>query len=122
MKNRRALLLSMTSCLVALAVLAAPVIAEELLGVITKVDVAGKKLTVLNKADDKDVEITITDNTEYITKDGAVKIDNERLEKIDKQVKKSIENGKKGVPTKIEHEKGVAVKIQPAFGKKKAAN
>ena len=110
MKNRRAFLLSLTSCLVALAVLAAPVIAEELFGVITKVDIAGKKLTVTPKDADKDVEVTVTDDTEVISKKGTVtsKID---LEKLSKGVAKAVDAGKKGITVKIEHEKNVVSKI-----------
>ncbi len=115
--SRRGLLLTLTSMFVALLVLAAPVIADELLGVITKVDVEGKKLTVLSKEDDKDVEITVNDKTEYVTKKGAIPID---LEKVAANVKKAQDAGRKGITVKVFHEKGVASKIEPA-GKKKAA-
>lgn len=120
MKNRRTFLLTLTSGLVALAVLAAPVIAEELLGVITKVDVAGKTLTVTPKGEDaKDVTVTITDATEYVSKkEGSTKVD---LEKLAAKVAKAQDAGKKGVFAKIEHEKGVASKIYGGFAKKKEA-
>jgi biopolymer transport protein ExbD len=118
MKNRRALLLSLTSGLVALAVLAAPVIAAELFGVITKVDVAGKKLTVAPKEEGKDIEVTVTDDTEWITKKGSSKID---LEKVAKNVETAKEKNGKGLNVTIVHEKAVASKITPA-AKKKAAN
>jgi len=75
MTNRRTFLLTLTSGLVALAVLAAPVIAEELFGVVTKVDVEGKKLMVMPKGEDKEIEVTVTDDTEFIGKDGPVKVD-----------------------------------------------
>jgi biopolymer transport protein ExbD len=117
MKNRRAFLLSMTAGLVALAVLAAPVIAAELFGVITKVNVEGKKLTVEEKETNKEVEITTTDDTEYVSGKGvASKID---LEKLSKGVAKIQEKGKKGINVVVTHEKGVASKIAPVF--KKAA-
>ena len=93
MTNRRTFLLTLTSGVVALAVLAAPVIAEELFGVITKVDVAGKKLTVTPKDADKDIEVTVTDDTEFITKKGASKVD---LEKIAKRIAKSAGRGQEG--------------------------
>ncbi len=118
MKNRRAFLLTLTSGLVALAVLAAPVIAEELFGVITKVDIEGKKLMVTPKGEDKDIEVTINDDTEIVTKKGSMKVD---LEKLAKKVADIQEKGKKGIPAKIEHEKGVASKIYPAAKKKDAA-
>jgi len=108
LKNRRSFLLTLTCGVVALAVLAAPVIAEELFGVITKVDVAGKKLTVTSKGEDKDTEVTVNDDTEVVSKKGTSKVD---LEKLEKGVKKSQDAGKKGVFAKIQHEKGVASKI-----------
>jgi hypothetical protein len=116
MKNRRVFLLAVTSLVACLAVVVAPVIAEELLGVITKVDVEGKKLTVVEKDTDKEVEITTTDKTEYVSKKGNLPLD---LEKLSGRVKKAQEKGEKGVSVKVEHEKGVASKLYPA--RKKAA-
>jgi hypothetical protein len=95
----------------------ASVIADELLGVITKVDISGKKLTVLEKDTDKEVTVTINDSTEQVAKGGdLVKVD---LEKLDAGVKKAQDAGKKGVTAKITHEKNVASKIE--FMKKKGA-
>jgi hypothetical protein len=118
MKNRREFLLTLTAGVVALAVVITPVIAEELLGVITKVDVEGKKLTVEEKESEKEVQIKVTDDTEYVTGKGTSKID---LEKLSKNIEKAKDAGKKGVFAKITHEKNVASKISVA-GKKKAAN
>jgi hypothetical protein len=118
MKNRRAFLLTLTAGAMALAVIVAPVIADELLGVITKVDVAGKKLTVEEKESGKEIVVTTTDDTEVITPKGSNKID---LEKLEKQVAKIQEKGKKGINAEITHEKKVASKIKVQFGKKKAA-
>jgi len=115
MKNRREFLLTLTAGLVALAVIITPVIADELLGVITKVDVEGKKLTVVEKESDKEVTVKTTDDTEYVTGKGSSKID---LEKIAKGVSKAQDAGKKGLMVKVTHEKGVASKIESA--KKKA--
>ena len=117
MKNRRAFLLSMTSALVALAVLAAPVIAAELFGVITKVNVEGKKLTVEEKETNKEIEITTTDDTEIVQGKNTTKID---LDKLSKRVAKIQEKGKKGISVVVTHEKNVASKIT-TVGKKKAA-
>jgi hypothetical protein len=118
MKNRRAFFLTLTCGVVALAMVVGPVIADELFGVITKVDVDGKKLTVVEKGTDKEVIVTTTDDTEYVSKKGSAKID---LEKISKQVAKAQDAGKKGVNVIVTHEKGVASKISPA-AKKKDAN
>ena len=116
MKNRRTFLMMLTSGFVALAVLAAPVIADELFGVITKVDVAGKKLMVMPKGADKEIEVTVTGDTEYVSAKGETsKFD---LEKTEKGVAKAIEKGRKGVNVKITHEKAVASKIEQ---QKKAA-
>jgi signal transduction histidine kinase len=41
--------------------------------VLTKVDVEGKKITVIEKDSDKEIEIKITDDTERISKKQAVK-------------------------------------------------
>src|SRR4051794_11983938 len=115
MKNRREFLLTLTAGLVALAVIITPVIAEELLGVITKVDVEGKKLTVVEKDSDKEVTVKTTDDTEYVTGKGSSKID---LEKLSKNVAKAQDAGKKGMTVKVTHEKGVASKIEAAAKKK----
>ena len=119
MKNRREFLLTLTAGLVALAVIITPVIAEELLGVITSVDTTGKKLTVVEKGSEKETVVTTVDDTEYVSGKGETsKLD---LEKLSKNVKKIQDAGKKGVMAKITHEKGVASKIEAA-AKKKAAN
>ncbi len=114
MKNRRAFLLSMTSAVVALAVLAAPVIADELIGFISKVDVEGKKITVTTK-NDGDKEVSVTEDTEVVTPKGSNKID---LEKFAKNVAKSVEKNKKGIRATVTHEGGKASKIEVAAKKK----
>jgi len=117
MKNRRAFLLSLTSGLVALAVLAAPALAAELIGVLTKVDVEGKKVTVQPKGEDKDVEITVTDDTEYVTPKGAAKIN---LEKVAKGLEKIQAKGRKGINVAVTHEDSKASKIEVQAKKKGA--
>jgi len=116
MKDRRSFLRAMAAGIVALVVVVAPAIADELLGIVTKVDVAGKKLTVVEKGSDKEVEITTNDDTEWVTKKGTNKLD---LEKLSKQVSKRVDAGKKGVFARITHEKGVASKLS-TVGKKAA--
>ena len=114
MKNRRKFLMVLTTSFVALALVVGSAFADELMGVLTKVDVEGKKVTVVDK-DDKETLVTITDETEYVTKNGPIKID---LEKVAKNVEKAKEKGNKGINVTVTHEKGVASKITP---KKKAA-
>ena len=116
MLNRRKYLLSLVAGVVALVVVGGVALADELMGVITKVDVDAKKITVTAKGGDETV-VTITDKTEVVTKKGAMPVD---LEKLDKMVKKVQDAGKKGVAAKIEHEGGKASKISYQFGKKKA--
>jgi hypothetical protein len=115
MKNRRTFLLAMTSAVVALGVIVAPVIADELFGVLTSVDVAGKKVTVVEKDTDKEIVVTITDNTEYVTPKGSSKVD---LEKLAKNIEKAKEKGRKGIGVQVTHEKAVASKITVAAKKK----
>ena len=91
MKNRRKFLTILVTSFVALAVVVGPAIADELIGYITKIDTAAKKVTVLG-SDDKETEVTVTDDTEWVTKKGTTKID---LEKISKNLTKAKDAGKK---------------------------
>ena len=113
MQSRRKLLLVFTACCAAMFFVVASVLAEELLGVLSKVDIEGKKITVVNK-DEKEVEVKVTDDTEYPTK-GNTKYD---LEKLESTVKKQTDAGKK-VNVKVTHDKNVASKIE--FQRKKGA-
>lgn len=117
MNGRRNFLRTLALGLVALSVVVAPAIADELIGVITKVDVSAKKITVLEKGTDKEVEVTTTDDTEYVTPKKTGKVN---LEKLQKNVTKQIDAGKKGVRAKVTHDKGVASSISVVG--KKAAN
>jgi len=120
MQNRRKFLLTLTAGVAAMGFVVASVIADELLGTMIKVDVEGKKITVEEKDTDKEIEITVNDDTEVVTKKGAVKVD---LEKLEKNVKKAQDAGRKGVSVKVTHEKKVASKIEfqkKGAGKKKA--
>ena len=118
MQNRRTLLMSLTAAVVALGLVVGSAIADELFGVITKVDPAAKKLTVEEKGTDKEIEVTTNDDTEWVTPKGSSKID---LEKVAKNIEKAKEKGRKGIGVVVTHEKGVASKITIA-AKKKAAN
>jgi hypothetical protein len=115
MQNRRGFLIKMATGLAVMGLVVGTVIADELLGVISKVDVEGKKITVIEKDTDKEIEVKITDETEASAKGGFAKVD---LEKLDTRVKKSIDAGKKGVNAKITHDKGVASKIEYTRKKK----
>jgi hypothetical protein len=117
MHNRRKFLLTLVAGVVALGVVGTVALADELLGVITKVDTDAKKITVVSK-DGTETVITVTKDTVAPKKGGeTAPVD---LEKLEARVKKAQDAGKKGVTAKIEHEKGVASKISFQFGKKKA--
>lgn len=118
MPNRRKFLLTLAAAVFGMGLVVASVIADELLGVISKVDVEGKKITVIEKGTDKEHVIKITDETEQVSKKETVKLD---LEKLEKRVERASEKGRK-VSAKITYEKGVASKIQflGGRGKKKA--
>jgi len=118
MKNRRGFLLSLLTGLVALTFVAASSFADELIGMLSKVDVEGKKITIIEKGTDKEVDLKVDDKTEVTTKKGEVKVD---LEKIEKRLTKAKEKGRKGIAVKVEHDKGVASKITYQARKKAAA-
>jgi len=119
MLNRRGLLRTFATLGVAMVVVMGSVFADELMGVITKVDADAKKITVVEKGTDKEVVVQVNDDTEYVTKKGSNKID---LEKLEKQVAKAQEKGRKGVGVKITHEKAVASKIEAVAKKAAPAN
>jgi hypothetical protein len=121
MQNRRRFVLTLTACFVAMSFVVASVLADELLGVITKVDFETKKVTVFEKdKPDDEIVLTTDDKSEYVTKDGTVKVDKEVYEKLEKGIEKAKEKGKKGVLAKITHEKKVISKIERIKGKKAA--
>ncbi|MGP0069847.1 MAG: hypothetical protein ACLQGP_40375 [Isosphaeraceae bacterium] len=122
MQSRRGFLLTIVTGFVAMALVVGSVFADELLGVLTKVDVEGKKLTVVQKDTDKEIEVKVTDETEQVQKKKGetttVKLD---LEKLSKGVERAIEKGRKGVDVVVTHEKGVASKIEVKYQRKKKA-
>jgi hypothetical protein len=121
MQSRRGLLLTLVTGFVAMALVVGSVFADELLGVLSKVDVEGKKITVVDK-DEKEHVIKITDDTKAVQKKkgedeaSLVKVD---LEKLETKFKKYEDQSKK-ISLKVTHEKGVASKIEYQFKKKKA--
>jgi len=114
MTTRRKSLMVLTCALVALGMLVVPVLADELMGRITAVNASAKKITVKDEGG-KDVDVTITDETIYVTPKGERKVD---LEKLAQGVEKAKEKG--GIPVTIKHEKGVASEIKVQFKKKQA--
>jgi len=118
MYNRRGFFPSLMTGVVALTFVAASAFADELVGMLSQVDVDGKKITVIEKGTHKEIEVKITDETEVSTKKGSVKVD---LEKIEKRLTKAKDKGRKGISVKVEHDKGVASKITYQAKKKAAA-
>lgn len=117
MQSRRGFLFKLAAGFAAMAiVVVGTVLADELLGTITKVDPEAKKITVVEKDTDKEIEVKITDETEQVTKKGETKVD---LEKLETRLKKTQDAGKKGIMAKITHEKGVASKIELKYGQRK---
>jgi len=102
----------MTCALVAVIVLAVPVLAAELIGSVKSVDADAKKIVVTEKGSDNEVTVTIDDGTSFETAKGKV------MKKFD------LAKLKKGARVKVTHEDGVASKIvleRRGAGKKKKA-
>jgi hypothetical protein len=108
----------LTTGVVAFSFVVGSVLADELLGMITKVDEDARQLTVVEKGTDKEVLVKINDDTEYVTPKKTGKVD---LGKVSKNLERAKEKGRKGIAAKITHEDGVASKIEVQI-RKKAAN
>ena len=115
MKNRRELIVAFGAALVGMVVVVGPALAAELMGTIKAVDVSAKKITVVEKGTDKEVEVSVTDDTDFITPKKSSKLD---LEKLSKNVEKAKDAGKKGAMYKVTHEDKVASKIEVVAKKK----
>lgn len=101
-KTRRSLLTSVLAATLTLALTVGTALAAELMGTIKSVDIEGKKILVTEKDTDKDVEVTVTDDTEWVTKKKSGKID---LAKV-----------KKGTMVLVTHEDAKASKIEVKKG------
>ncbi len=117
MMTRRGFVLALTTGFVALGLVIGSVIADELLGVITKVDVETKTLVVVPKDSEKEIKVKVDDKTEIVSKKGSRPVD---LEKMQDFLEKVQDKGAKGIQAKITHEKNVASKIQYQMKKKSA--
>ena len=96
-KSRRSLMTSLLAAGLALVITVGSALAAALMGTIKSVDIDGKKIVVTEKDTDKDVEVTVTDDTEWVTKKKTSKID---LAKV-----------KKGTMVEVIHEDAKASKI-----------
>ena len=97
LKSRRSLLTSILAASFALVITVGTALAAELMGTIKSVDVDGKKIVVTEKDTNKDIDVTVTDDTEWVTKKKTSKID---LAKV-----------KKDTVVEVIHEGGKASKI-----------
>ena len=100
------------------------VIADELLGVISKVDVEGKKITVIEKDTDKEIEIKITDETEAVQKkkgERGYAREGRPREAGEPSQEVRWSRARRASTLKVTHEKGVASKIEYQVGRKKKA-
>lgn len=111
MTRRRVFLRTAICAFAALAVVAVPAIADELIGKIIKVDIDQKILTVTPKDGGDDVKVTTNDETIYETPKKEGKID---LGKVSK----ALEKNKNGINVVITHEKAVASRIKVQAKKK----
>ncbi len=104
MRNRP-LLRALVCGVAAIGVLVVPALADELIGRITAVNIDAKKLTVKEKGSDKDVDVTVTDETIVEKASG-------KSGKIDlAKMQKNVEKSKNGINVEITHDKNVASKI-----------
>ena len=105
-QTRRSLLASGLAVAFTLVLTVGTALAAELMGKIKSVDVDAKKIVVTEKDTDKDVEVTVTDDTEWVTKKKTSKIDLNKVKK-DMEVEVTHENAK---ASKIVLKKGVGKK------------
>lgn len=123
MSSYRGLIRAGAALAVALAFVMGSVLAEEIMGVITKVDPAAKKITVYQKKADKEIELEVGDDALLVTPkdESGSKVD---LEKLEKQLTKAKEKNadSKGLFAKIEYEGTKVKKIDRTAKKKPAAN
>jgi len=123
MSNYRGLIRAGAALAMALAVVMGSVLADEILGFVSKVDPAAKKITVLEKKTDKETVLEVGDDTLLITpKDEAgSKVDLSKLEDRLTKAKEKNANSK-GIAAKIEYEGTKVKKIELTAKKKAAAN
>ncbi|WP_165072777.1 hypothetical protein [Paludisphaera rhizosphaerae] len=123
MSSYRGLIRAGAALAMALAFVMGSVLAEEIYGVITKVDPAAKKITVYQKKADKEIDLEVGDDALLITAkdESGSKVD---LEKLEKQLTKAKEKNAdtKGIFAKIEYEGTKVKKIDRTPKKKAAAN
>jgi hypothetical protein len=106
MKNPRALLLALTTGIAAVTAVLTPALAEQLFGVITRVDLDENKIVLVTPGKEAP-EIKTTASTEVVSSHGD-KID---LKVLKGAVAKEQQAGKKGAFAKVTHENNIASKI-----------
>ena len=98
-QTRRSMIASALVVFVTMSLTLGTVFAAELLGTLKSVDADAKKIVVTEKGTDKDVEVTIKDDTEWVSPKGKT------IAKYD------LAKAKKGMELEITHEGAVASKV-----------
>jgi hypothetical protein len=98
-QTRRSMIASALAVVVMMSLTLGTALAAELFGTIKSVDVDNKKIVVTEKDTDKDIEVTIKDDTEWVSPKG----------KSNK--KYDLAKAKKGSHVEITHEDAVASKV-----------
>ena len=110
-QTRRSLLTSLLAAAVTLSITVGTALAAELMGTVKSVDIEAKKILITEKDTDKDIEVTVTEDTEWETPKKKMK--GYDLAKL-----------KKGSMLEVTHEDAKASKvvIKKGAGKKKKDN
>lgn len=98
-QTRRSMMTAVVAAFASLALTVGVAFAAELLGTVKSVDADAKKVVVTEKDTDKDVDVTIKDDTEWVNPKGKT-VNNYDLAKL-----------KKGTEVKVTHEGGKASKV-----------
>lgn len=105
---RRTLARILPPFVVAAGVLSAPVIAEELRGLLTQVDIEKKTVTITIE-DGSEVVVSVRPDTQYVTPKGTASLE---LEKMVKSLERAQSKGRKGFGVLVIHEESVASQIK----------
>ena len=105
-QTRRSLLTSVLALAVTLSITVGTALAAELMGTIKSVDIEAKKILITEKDTDKDVEVTVNEDTEWETP-------KKKMKSFD------LAKLKKGAMVEVTHEDAVASKIVLKKGARK---
>lgn len=115
-QTRRPWFRLLVSATVALLFMVVAVKAEEIFGILSKVDADHNKITITQKKSDRETVLTVTDETQFVTPKKSGKFVAKR---VAKRVEKAQEKGRPGIPVAVTYDDGVASKVEIRAGKKK---